>query len=187
MADNTPAKPGGKRRRAGPRLDITRNEGEPYNVRPECVYAMLDSLGTASPDFMQLMLAQLGMHATETERTEDGELEHTVNEQRLQGMLAMAQGVQPQDEVEAALAAQMAACHDIAMEQARRAANTRHPEAFELHEKAMTKAMRTFSQQMEALTRYRTKGNKTVQHVHVSHGSQAVVGDVHAPASKKAQ
>jgi hypothetical protein len=43
------------------------------------------------------------------------------------------------------------------------------------------KLTRTFTTQMEALTRYRAKGQQkiTVQHVSVADGGQAVVGDVH--------
>ena len=43
-----------------------------------------------------------------------------------------------------------------------------------------TKLMRTFVAQMEALTRYRGKGQQkvTVEHVHVNAGGQAIVGSV---------
>src|SRR4051794_41564615 len=42
------------------------------------------------------------------------------------------------------------------------------------------KLLRTFAMQVEALQRYRSKGQQrvTVEHVHVHHGGQAIVGAV---------
>jgi hypothetical protein len=50
----------------------------------------------------------------------------------------------------------------------------------------MAKLMRTFTTQMEALQRYRGKGQQTiqVQHVQVNEGGQAVVGNVQGAVSK---
>jgi hypothetical protein len=47
-------------------------------------------------------------------------------------------------------------------------------------ERAINKFARTFVSQMEALKRYRTSGEQkvTVQHVSVSEGGQAIVGNV---------
>jgi hypothetical protein len=47
-------------------------------------------------------------------------------------------------------------------------------------ERAFNKLTRTFATQMEALKRYRTGGEQkvTVQHVSVSEGGQAIVGNV---------
>jgi hypothetical protein len=47
-------------------------------------------------------------------------------------------------------------------------------------ERAFNKLTRTFASQMEALKRYRTGGEQkvTVQHVTVSEGGQAIVGNV---------
>jgi hypothetical protein len=49
---------------------------------------------------------------------------------------------------------------------------------------AMNKFARTYIMQMDALKRYRSKGEQkvTVQHVTVSDGGQAIVGDVHQQA-----
>jgi orotidine-5'-phosphate decarboxylase len=48
----------------------------------------------------------------------------------------------------------------------------------------LTKLTRTYAAQMEALKRYRSKSEQkmTVQHVRVAEGSQAMVGNVNAPA-----
>jgi hypothetical protein len=55
-------------------------------------------------------------------------------------------------------------------------------------ERAFNKLTRTFVTQMEALKRYRTGGEQkvTVQHVSVSEGGQAIVGNVTQAAAEKA-
>ena len=51
------------------------------------------------------------------------------------------------------------------------------------------KLLRTFTMQIEALQRYRGKGQQkvTVEHVHVNAGGQAIVGAVHPAAAKKSR
>ena len=51
------------------------------------------------------------------------------------------------------------------------------------------KLLRTFTMQLEALQRYRGKGQQkvTVEHVHVNAGGQAIVGTVHPLAAKKSE
>ena len=53
-------------------------------------------------------------------------------------------------------------------------------EVAELHEKALNRLARTFAAQMEALKRYRSKGEQRVyvERVNVSEGGQAVIGNV---------
>jgi hypothetical protein len=55
-------------------------------------------------------------------------------------------------------------------------------------ERAINKFARTFALQMETLKRYRTGGEQkvTVQHVSVSEGGQAIVGNVTQSPSKAA-
>jgi hypothetical protein len=56
-------------------------------------------------------------------------------------------------------------------------------------ERAFNKLTRTFATQMEALKRYRTGGEQkvTVQHVSVSEGGQAIVGNVTQAARETAR
>src|SRR5215208_6231209 len=99
-------------------------------------------------------------------------------------MLAVIAGVEPRDEIEAMLAAQMAAVHRATMTFARRLSHVETIPQQDSAERAFTKLARTFAAQMEALKRYRTGGEQkvTVQHVTVNEGGQAVVGHVsHAP------
>lgn len=102
------------------------------------------------------------------------------NEDAANFMLSAIKGVQPQDEVETMLAAQMAATHMLTMTFARRLNHVDNIPQQDSASNAINKLMRTFTAQVEALKRYRTGGEQrvTVQHVNVSDGGQAIVGDV---------
>jgi hypothetical protein len=80
-----------------------------------------------------------------------------------------AAGMAPKDGVETLLIAQMIATHSSAMALL---ANKQHRDASRL--------LRTFASQVEALRNYRRKGEQTIryQHVHVSEGGQAIVGNL---------
>lgn len=95
-------------------------------------------------------------------------------------MLSVIKGVEPQDEVESMLAAQMAAVHMATMTFARRLAHVDNIQQQDSAEKAFNKLARTFTTQVEALKRYRTGGEQkvTVEHVTVNEGGQAIVGNV---------
>ena len=96
--------------------------------------------------------------------------------------IAFLQGIGPQDELEGMLAGQMVTVHNLAMEYARRAMgqNLSIDVSNSLINRT-TKLMSVFTRQVEALQKYRTKGQQkiVVQHVQVSEGGQAIIGDVH--------
>jgi hypothetical protein len=56
----------------------------------------------------------------------------------------------------------------------------------EIAEKSFNKLVRTFTVQMEALNRHRSKGQQkmTVEHVHIHEGGQAIVGNVQGGGKK---
>ena len=95
-------------------------------------------------------------------------------------MLSMVKGVQPRDQIEAMLAAQMAAVHKATMTFARRLNNVDNIPPQDSAERAFNKLARTFAAQVEALKRYRSAGDQTVrvEHVTVNEGGQAIVGNV---------
>ena len=101
-------------------------------------------------------------------------------------MLSVIKGVEPRDQVEAMLAAQMAAVHSATMTFARRLAHVDNIQQQDSAERAFNKLARTFAAQVEALKNYRSKGEQKmiVQHVHVAEGGQAIVGNVSAPAEE---
>jgi hypothetical protein len=102
-----------------------------------------------------------------------------VDERGLNFMLAVVKGV-VKDQVEAILAAQMAAVHNATMTFARRRAHVETIPQQESAERAFNKLARTFASQVEALRRYRTGGEQKVlvKHVTVNEGGQAIVGNV---------
>ena len=132
---------------------------------------VLESLATADNDFFDGLLSQL-INASAPGRKAD--------ERSLNIMLAMVRAVAPKDEVEAMLAAQMAAVHAATMATARRLAHIENTVQQDSASNALNKLARTFATQMEALKRYRTGGEQrvVVQHVTVSDGGQAIVGAV---------
>ena len=99
-------------------------------------------------------------------------------------MLAVVKGIEPRDQIEAMLAAQMAAVHMASMTFARRLAHVEIVPQQDSASNAFNKLTRTFASQVEALKRYRSGGEQkmTVQHVHVAEGGQAIVGNVSTPA-----
>jgi hypothetical protein len=103
------------------------------------------------------------------------------SESRAIFMLAVVKGIEPRDQIEAMLAAQMAAVHMASMTLARRLANAENISQQD-SARAFNKLTRTFAAQMRALKEYRSKGEQkmTVQHVHVAEGGQAIVGNVNA-------
>jgi hypothetical protein len=95
-------------------------------------------------------------------------------------MLSVVNGIEPKDQVEAMLAAQMASVHMSTMTFARRLAHVENIPQQDSAERAFNKLARTFAAQVEALKRYRTGGEQPVrvEHVTVNEGGQAIVGNV---------
>lgn len=102
-------------------------------------------------------------------RASDGELSD---------MLSFLQDMKPRDHVEEMLVAQMVLSHRTAMYFM--AAQSYYSYSQEREEYQLNQAarfMRLFSQQAEALRKYRTKGNQTITVNHVT-ANQAIVGNV---------
>ena len=103
-----------------------------------------------------------------------------ISEARVNGNLALMAGIAPQDETEGMLAVQMVAVHYATMTMAARLNRVETIDQQNSAERAFNKLARTFTTQMEALNRYRGKGQQKmiVEHVHVHEGGQAIVGNV---------
>ena len=94
--------------------------------------------------------------------------------------------IKPKDTIEAMLAAQMLAMHNATMKNLTRAnglLSSRSYKEIELGSKAFNvanKLARTYTMQMEALQRYRGKGQQkmVIEHVNVNSGGQAIIGNV---------
>ena len=94
-------------------------------------------------------------------------------------LLAATKGIEPRDQVEAMLAAQMAATHLATMQMAVRVGAAQTREGRESAERSFNRCARTFTSQTETLKRYWMGGEQKVtvqhQHVTVNDGGQAVV------------
>ncbi|QFR34697.1 hypothetical protein [Ancylobacter sp. TS-1] len=134
-------------------------------------FQKLNAFGTTSPDFAAVEINRL-VSAT----SPDG----SVDLPRLNAALAVVDGLQPENEVEAMLAVQMAATHAVTMEMMARTTRADTAPQKEAFGNLAVKLSRTFAAQVEALAKLRRKGEQkvTVEHVHVYAGGQAVVGNV---------
>jgi hypothetical protein len=90
-------------------------------------------------------------------------------------------GIRAHDEIEGMLATQMVATHFAAIGVLRRLKGSETIPRQDSNGNLAAKLLRTFTMQVEALQRYRGKGQQkvTVEHVHVHSGGQAIVGTVH--------
>jgi hypothetical protein len=163
-----------KAARPAPRLKVSKHEGVPqvshdHPDRTLGQFLLMEALGTTDQDFLRGLLKQLANAAT------DG---RDIDEAEVNFMLSVVKGIEPKDQIEALLAAQMAAVHMATMTFARRLAHIENIPQQDSAERAFNKLTRTFAAQMEALRRYRTGGEQkvTVEHVTVNEGGQAIVG-----------
>jgi hypothetical protein len=133
------------------------------------VALLMEAIGTTDPDFFLGFVSQLA-------KAGGGE----IDEHQLNFLLAVVKGIKPRDQLEAMLAAQMAAVHTATMKVSRSLAAAEYLDHRDSAERTFNKLTRTYVTQMEALKRYRTGGEQTVtvQHVNVSEGGQAIVGNV---------
>jgi hypothetical protein len=100
-------------------------------------------------------------------------------------MISMVKSIKPRDAVEAMLVAQMVSVHVMAMRCAHHLACAEDVVQQESAGRALGRLARTFPAQIEALNRYRNKGEPaiTVQNVSVGDGGNAIVGNVTQHAS----
>jgi hypothetical protein len=146
----------------------------PHNDDSGHLMRMCDTFGTRSAEFLAIQLTELGAAV----RTR-GQREAT--EQQMNAGIAFVAAVAPENELEAALAVQMAGCHALTTDLIGRAAGAENLQHMQAFGNMAVKLQRTFTAQIEALARLRGKGQQTVrvEHVTVHPGGQAIVGDVH--------
>ncbi len=154
-----------------PRVSAS-SDGSTCRIEAELSSDLDKTCGTKEHDYTKLILSQLinVLHPSATE---------PVNASNLNAALAFVNGIQPRDELEAALATQLFAAHVLIMKSARKAASS-EAELTGMHVNHVAKLSRAFAAQAEALQKYRNKGRQriTVERVSVYDGGQAVVGQV---------
>jgi hypothetical protein len=99
---------------------------------------------------------------------------------RMNEMLAQIASIEPRDSIEAMLATQMVAVHRATIIAARQLRGSQTIPQQDSNSNMLNKLTRTFASQVEALKRYRSKGEQKVivEHVTVNEGGQAIVGNV---------
>ena len=128
-------------------------------------------MGTGDDRFCMGLLSQI---------TTVGANKESFSEEAANFVLGVIAGIEPQDEVEAMLAAQMAVTHQATMMMAKRLNHVDTIPQQDSAERAFNKLARTFAAQTEALKKYRAKAQQTVrvERVTVNDGGQAIVGSV---------
>jgi hypothetical protein len=131
------------------------------------------ALGTASSDFVSASLVQLKAAA---QFPGSG-----ISEIGINAALAQIEALAPKDEVEAALAVQMACTHSAVMSVLTRFENGQgNIDRVVRLASAAARLSRAFTMQVEVYRRLRHGGDQyvRVEHVHINEGAQAVIGNV---------
>jgi hypothetical protein len=163
----TPPSPNLKVSKKGQVADVSLDHPEPGTGQ----LLLMHALGSTDPAFVNGLLTQLANASSKGRDTDESGLNF---------MLSVVKAIEPKDEVETMIAAQMAAIHVATMTFACRLNHVENIPQQDSAERALNKLARTFTTQMEALNRHRGKGQQkvTVEHVHVHEGGQAIVGHV---------
>ncbi|MEY9634162.1 hypothetical protein ABIF66_002391 [Bradyrhizobium japonicum] len=131
------------------------------------------ALGTTSSDFVNATLVQI----QKASRLPSG----GISEMSVNAALAFIEATEPKNEIEAALAIQMACTHAVAMAVLSRAGGAyggdRH---VALMAAASARLLRAFATQVEAMRRLRNGGTQLirVEKIEVSDTAQAVIGNI---------
>jgi hypothetical protein len=182
---NSPSTVAGQRRSPPVRVKVFGADGKLVKVHPpdgdgSNWWRRLNKvLGTTSSDFVNASLFQIQAAC----RSPWGR----VSELSMNAALAMIEAAAPKDEIEAALAVQMACTHTAAM-----AVLAKMDVAFGTEQRvvafgsAAARLMRAYAAQVEILRRMRNAGQQfvRVEHVHVNDGGQAVIGNVKKEEAK---
>jgi hypothetical protein len=132
---------------------------------------MANALGVADREAMDGILRQLVRASQQGDRHDEVSLAF---------MISMVKSIRPRDSIEAMLVAQMVSVHVMAMQCTHHVAAAENFARHDSAVRALGRLARTFPAQIEALNRYRSRGEPaiTVQNVSVGDGGNAIVGNV---------
>lgn len=131
---------------------------------------MFQAFGTTSSAFARNSFADI---ASVVRGHKAGPTEDEVN-----AALALVDGGEPQNEVEAALLVQMASTHSAAMQCLRTATGDLRLATEGGVGNLAVKLLRTYTSQVDALTKLRRGGEQVVRHIHVDNrGGQAIIAE----------
>ncbi|MGI9508663.1 MAG: hypothetical protein ACR2QJ_04855 [Geminicoccaceae bacterium] len=167
------------RSRRAPKLELRHKPGKPIDIKPDHPDPKIGSLGlfeafgTVETAFAIRQLMTL-INATQVDHSKP------VDQDVVNAGLAAINGINPDDEIEAMLATQMVATNYAAMDLLRRSAQADYTQTLNVYGNLAVKFLRTFTAQLDALQRYRGKGQQkiVVERVNVGEGGQAIVGTV---------
>lgn len=162
-----------------PRVKVKAHNGTSIHIEPDHRDSALwetklrSAFGTVEAAFANRLLTQV-LNLCPNPRQCDEEV--------LNAMLAAMSGIGPRDEAEGMLAAQMVATHWVAMDMLRQAAHTSHVPQLQNTSNFAVKLLKTYAAQLEALKRYRSKGEQrmVVQHQHVNVSADRAAVQVNA-------
>ena len=162
--------------------EITRVEGSdieidiPHSDAGGFLALQRATFGTVSSDFAARSAATVADLAR-------GRGQDRPQQDQMNAGVAAVAAIEPQDEVEAMLAIQMFGTYSLAADMLVKAKQARTTDEVERYGTLATKMLRTYTAQIEALSRLRRGGEQkvTVEHVHVYEGGQAIVGNVNSP------
>ena len=174
MKEQTLEKPTGngaeKTKRKSPSVALSFDENDTLQVEIDGEFSRISNEVTSKPVAVGLIMqiACLGSHSKRVDETASN------------FALGFVDAMQPEDAAEALLLTQMAATHQAMMMMARRLNHVDNIPQQDAAERALNKLGRTYSAQMSALKKYRSKGQQTVrvERVNVESGGKAVVGNV---------
>ena len=149
--------------------------GGAHNDHQGWLHRLQDVFGTHGQDFAVSQINWVMVAC----RDSDGNIDNA----KLNGLLAMIEGAAPANEMQAALAVQMALTHDAAQTILHRALRVDQIPQFESASNSAVKLLRTFAMQAETLAKLQRGGEQVVKVVHVHPGAQAIVGNVVTGAS----
>jgi hypothetical protein len=97
------------------------------------------------------------------------------SEDEINAGMAFVAATEPENEMEAALALQMLAAHELALDMSARTKHATTIPELQEYSKIATKMARTFNSLMETHMRLKRGGEQVVKYIHVHEGGQAVV------------
>ena len=155
------------RQNGGGKVEIIGGE---HNDQTGWLLRLEDTFGTRGTAFAISQINRL-MAAS---RDSDGKIDTG----KLNGLLALIEGAAPTNEVQAALAVQMALTHHAAQTLLMRSLSADQIPQFDSASNSAVKLLRTFAMQVEVLAKLQRGGEQVVKVVHVHPGAQAIVGNV---------
>lgn len=164
---------------SAPRLEVTKDEaGDDVGIGPpEGANVTLVALRTVEA-FATTSQELSDRRVTDLANYFDAASNGNLTTELFGSGVAFVHGVGASNPVEATLAVQMAATHDMAMRLLGRVGRAQYVDQIQLFGNLANKLLNTFARQAEALAKLQRGGEQVVKHIHLDNrGGQAIVTD----------